>query len=587
MSDVAELPQNTIADVASREAAAPSRASAFSVLQLLALLTLVAITPLGLFGAGALYLWDRSEQKAVLARLSAQAESLSQAIDREIRGYREMAEGLASAPSLRLGRMDLFWRYAYDTAQRAGGQFALIDPVMQQVMNTATPAGAALPSARATGAVKRVLATGETVVANFENRLVTQQTQFTILAPVKINGEVRYVLGYAPAADAIMRVVRETYRPDGWLAAVLDRNGTIAARSEAHDEFFGRPANADFFKRIEAPTGLIESTDLQGRVSQTAWFTSTNGWKVLVWAPKDILERPTRVALKALVAAALSTLVLSLIAAWFFSRLIRRPAAKLVEAAQKLGEGEVVNFAPTRMVEANAIGASLMEASRLIHRREMDLRASQSHTNLIMRELSHRSKNLLAMVQAMARQSARSSTTFAEFQPRFSERLQSLSMSHDLLVKTDWKSVSLHDLIIEQLRAFTDKPGERLALSGEHVMLKPEAAQNFGMVFHELGSNAVKHGSLSTPAGIVHIDWRIEGGDKPALHLTWRETGGPPVSPPKTQGFGTTIIQKLIPASLHGEAKLSWNKDGFSWSLVAPLAFVSWPPAPGTGRLGA
>ncbi len=416
MSDVVELTTAGAKPLEEREKPAPRAKAALSVLQLLALLMLVALAPLALFGAGALYLWDRSERQAALERLSAQAQSLSQAIDREIRGYRDIAEGLAVAPALRAGDVNTFWDYAHQVSQRSGGHFALIDSSMQQVVNTSVPRGSALPVARGTATVNSVFETGETLVADFETRSGSRQTQFTILAPVRVDGKVRYVLGFAPAAQSIVAVVRETYRPEGWIAGVVDRAGTIAARSVAHDEFFGRPANADFFKRIAAPTGIIESTDLQGRVATTAWHTSQNGWKVLVWAPREVLERPTRLAVKVLVAAGLLTLVLSLTASWFFSRLIRRPATRLVEAAHRLGEGHVVNFAPTRMAEANAIGASLVEASQIIHRRETDLRASQSHTTLIMRELSHRSKNLLAMVQAMARQSARSSANFADFQ---------------------------------------------------------------------------------------------------------------------------------------------------------------------------
>ncbi|MFN3892688.1 MAG: sensor histidine kinase [Beijerinckiaceae bacterium] len=556
-------------------AASQRRARAFSVPQLLSLLTIVTLAPLVLFGAAALHLWDKRERQADVARLEAHAASLSQAVDREIRGFRETLEGMVNSPELKAGQVDVFSTYAREVANRVGGHFALIDPVMRQLMNTSAPQGSELPPARATSAIKRVLATKQTLVTNYEPRPVSGQTQFTILAPVINDGNVISIFGYAPPPDSIQTIVMQTYRPDGWRAAVLDRNGTIVARSEAFNEFFGRPATPGFMERIRASTGVIESTDLQGHVSMTAWHTSSVGWKIIVWAPTEVLQQRTRLAVRALALAALGALFISLLASWFASRLIRGPAQRLVEAAHSLGEGQIVHFAPTRMKEANAIGASLSEASDLIHRREADLRTSQAHTNLVMRELSHRSKNLLAMVQAMARQSARSSSSFAEFQPRFIERLQSLSMSHDLLVKTDWTSVPMRTLIAEQLRAFIDQPADRLTLTGEHLMLKPEAAQNLGMVFHELGSNAVKHGSLSVPGGRVHIDWRFEGDEAPTLVLRWSETGGPPVRPPTSRGFGTTIIEKLIPQSLQGEAKMSWEESGFEWTLRAPVSAIT------------
>ena len=553
----------------------PARAWAFAVPQLLALVTIVTLAPMIIFGATALFLWDRNERNADLARLSAHADSLAQAVDREIEGYRKLVEGLANSPDLRNAQTDDFWRSARGISQHVGGHFALIDASMQQLVNTSAAPGSPLPPARATEAIKHVIETGATFTTDYEPRSVSGITQFTILAPVKHAGSVRYVLGYAPSSDAIQNIVMQTYRPDRWLAAVLDRNGSVVARSEAYEEFIGRPATAGFIERIAAPSGSTQSTDLQGRISTTAWQTSGTGWKVVVWAPKDVLEQRTVYIVRALAFAALAAVLISLVASWLVSRLIRGPAQRLVQAAHGLGEGQKVQFAPTAMKEANAIGASLSEASDLILRRESDLIANQAHTNLIMRELSHRSKNLLALVQAIARQSARASASFADFQPRFIERLQSLSMSHDLLVKTDWTSVPIRDLISGQMRTFIDKPDQRLKMTGDHLMLKPEAAQNLGMVFHELGSNAVKHGSLSTPAGLVHIDWRVEDGATPMLTLSWRESGGPPVAPPTSSGFGTVIIGKLIPQSLRGESEMSWNEDGFMWTLRAPMSSIA------------
>lgn len=548
---------------------------AFSAPQILAVVIMVTLTPLTLFGAAALYLWDRNERAAHIAALSAHSEALSQAVDREIRNYRETLETLANAPGLQKGRIDVFESYAQIVANIVGGHFALIDRDMQQLANTTSPIGAPLPPARETDLIKEVLATGKTKVSNFSARIVSGQTQLKILTPVKVGSEVYYVLGYAPAPASIQALVMETYRPHGWLAAVLDGGGTIIARSVGYDEFFGRPASANFLKRIASPTGSMRSTDLEGRHSMTSWHTTDHDWKVIVWAPIDILERQTKIALRILLGAALATLLISIVASWLVSRLIRDPAERLAVAAHKLGEGAPIEFEPTRMKEANAIAVSLAEAAELIQRREADLRASEAHTNLIMRELSHRSKNLLALVQAMARQSARVSTNFTDFAPRFIERLQSLAMSHDLLVKTEWTSVGIRDLIAEQIRAFVDNPRERLMLIGDDLLLKPEAAQNLGMAFHELGSNAVKHGSLSEAGGQVRIEWRVEGeGDASQLVLRWSEHGGPPAREPERRGFGTTILRKLIPASLHAQAEFAWGPDGFTWTLRAPMNMI-------------
>lgn len=550
------------------------RMKAFSVPQLLALISTATLAPMIVFIAIAMFLWDRNERAADLARLAQHAESLAQAVDREIRGYREIVEGLATSPDLQNGNTDAFRLYAQGLANHVGGRFALINPDMQHLVNTSVLPHSLLPSAQNTEEIKRVFSTRLSRVTDFEPRSSGGELQFTILTPVRDSSGVRFVLRYAPPSRAIQGVLMESYRPEGWLAAVLDRNGIIVARSEALDEFFGRPASASFLSNIGTAAGSRESTDLQGRVSMTAWRDNQIGWKVLVWAPRTVLEQRSRYAARAVAGAALATILFSMLTFWLASRIIRAPAQRLVEAARSLGDGQIVNFAPTGMKEANAIGASLSQASEVIHRRESDLLASQAHTNLIMRELSHRSKNLLALVQAIARQSARASSSFSEFQPRFVERLQSLSMSHDLLVKTDWNSVPIRDLLDVQMRTFADYPDTRLRIKGENLMLKPEAAQNFGMAFHELASNAVKHGSLSTNAGVVHIDWSVEDGPDPTLTLCWREEGGPPVRPPTRRGFGTTILERIIPQSLHGEATSSWDEQGFSWTLRSPMTEI-------------
>lgn len=219
---------------------------AFSVPQLLALVTIATLAPMILFGAMALFLWDRNERSADLARLSAHAEALAQAVDREVIGYRELVEGIANSPDLQNGHIEGFWRSAHGIAQHIGGQFALVAPDMKQIANTNAEPGAALPQASATVEITRVFETGVTITTNFGTRALRGETQFTIVAPVRHEGRVRYVLGYAPPKDAIQSILMQTYRPDGWLAAVLDRNGTIVARSHDYEEFFGRPATASF-----------------------------------------------------------------------------------------------------------------------------------------------------------------------------------------------------------------------------------------------------------------------------------------------------------------------------------------------------
>ena len=199
-----------------------------------------------------------------------------------------------------------------------------------------------------------------------------------------------------------------------------------------------------------------------------------------------------------------------------------------------------------------------------------DRKRAEEHLQFILRETSHRSKNLLAIIQAIAAQTARSAGTIGEFEQRFSHRIQAIAVSNELLVSENWTRANLGDLVRGQLSAFAE-PGPRLVLAGPDVFLTPSAAQNLGLALHELATNAVKHGAWSVPTGKVTVAW-IMPDDAQQCELSWRESGGPPVTPPSSLGFGSTVIDSLVAQSLNGTVTISYDPEGFSWKLNFPCA---------------
>lgn len=196
----------------------------------------------------------------------------------------------------------------------------------------------------------------------------------------------------------------------------------------------------------------------------------------------------------------------------------------------------------------------------------------------VMRELSHRSKNLLAMVQAMARQTARQSSKIEDFLAMFSGRLQALARSHDALLQKNWQGASLARLIEGHIVPLEGGAKEtRVAMAGPDIQFKPEAAQTIGLALHELWTNATKYGALSTPEGHVAITWKLakyESG-KDHLHIEWKETGGPPVKPAKLKGFGRTVIEGMVAQTLGGTVELAFEPDGVRWSVDAPTTHLA------------
>ncbi len=198
-------------------------------------------------------------------------------------------------------------------------------------------------------------------------------------------------------------------------------------------------------------------------------------------------------------------------------------------------------------------------------------KAAEEKVRFLMREITHRSKNLLAIVQAIARQTARSTSTFEEFQRRFVARVQGLAASHDLLVNEDWSGASLKQLIDAQLALLAGRAMQQVQVDGPEVQLSSEVSQGIGLALHELVTNSLKYGALSVPGGMLSINWRFEtaGGSKHVL-LHWLERGGPVVAQPLRKGFGHTVIEGMVAASTGGKVQLDFAPEGLSWTLSFP-----------------
>ena len=201
-------------------------------------------------------------------------------------------------------------------------------------------------------------------------------------------------------------------------------------------------------------------------------------------------------------------------------------------------------------------------------------KANEDQLRLLLRELTHRSKNLLAVIHAIARQTAARTSSVKDFLDRFSARLVAIGSSHDLLIADNWHGASLRMLIEQQLGEHADRFGEQIAIEGEDVMLKPEAVQNLGLALHELATNAQKYGSLSNPRGQVRIQWQF-CDEASKLKLIWQERGGPPVTPPERSGFGRAMIETVVGKALEGDVRLSFPPKGVRCEIVIPSAQVT------------
>jgi PAS domain S-box-containing protein len=193
----------------------------------------------------------------------------------------------------------------------------------------------------------------------------------------------------------------------------------------------------------------------------------------------------------------------------------------------------------------------------------------EEQVQLLMREVNHRAKNMLTLVQAIARQTAARAPE--DFIARFTERLQALAANQDLLVRNEWRGVDVADLVRAQLAHFGDLVGGRIVIRGATLRLNAAAAQAIGLALHELATNAGKYGALSNGGGRVDVQWRREGA---CFTMGWTERGGPPVSPPQHEGFGTTVMTALAERSVGGKVQLDYAPAGLTWHLTCRTAQV-------------
>jgi PAS domain S-box-containing protein len=230
------------------------------------------------------------------------------------------------------------------------------------------------------------------------------------------------------------------------------------------------------------------------------------------------------------------------------------------------GRGRVIRDATGKPVRYSGVDIDITERKR-----------QEDQLRLMTHELRHRANNLLAVIQAMARQTARASSDLEDFETRFDGRIRALADSNDLLVRQDWQGVEIGGLVRAQLKPFADTDGERLVLHGPHVELTPKAVQTIGLALHELATNASKYGALSVPTGKVTFGWQLlrTVGDETRLSLHWREVGGPAVTPPGRRGFGRFVIEAMVAQNLDASVTLDFASDGVNWTAVCGAAAIA------------
>jgi two-component sensor histidine kinase len=275
-----------------------------------------------------------------------------------------------------------------------------------------------------------------------------------------------------------------------------------------------------------------------------------------------------------------ASLLLSFVLAGITSaELIRRPVRKLTSTISAWRSGN--EAARTSMSETSGelgiVGKAIDDFLSELVAARLAAAAAEEQRELLVHELDHRIKNLLVTVQSVARQTLKSESTGDDTVKVFVKRLNALSEAHGLLMKDDGQSARMRDMVESAIRPFAGDRATQFTVSGPDFQVKVKAVLSISMALHELCTNAVKYGALSTSAGRIAIEWSITSGgdaDEEMLRLVWTESGGPPVTVPDKLGFGSKMIERVLGYELEADVSTSYAEGGLIFTLTAPLARV-------------
>ncbi|HEX2147774.1 MAG TPA: HWE histidine kinase domain-containing protein [Pseudorhizobium sp.] len=407
---------------------------------------------------------------------------------------------------------------------------------------------------------------------------ITGDPTLPMALPVLDQGEVRQVIvAYLDLEWLGVRVREREYSGGGNSLTIADRNGVIIAREPLPERFVGTTIPEEFrhLVRQNAP-GTVEITSQDGTKRILGYYPDQEAFYVSAgYSVEGGLQQVSRVTRFGLVVIALAIVGPFFAVWWAGHALIRRPAHEIVRSIDAWRKGN--ESVRTGMTGDGAFGiiGSAVDAfmDELALRREQQQQDDRMR-HILIRELDHRIKNILSMVQAVARQTFRAADSVEDVSEAFFRRLHAMAGAHQLLTK-NWQSASLKATVETAIAPFEDPDLNRFAIEGEDFEVPSSTALSLSMALHELCTNAAKYGALSVETGRVEIKWTHPATPDSDFVFTWKENGGPPVAPPKREGFGTLMIERVLSQQLQAKVAMRYEPMGLQCEIRAPSATMN------------
>lgn len=525
-------------------------------------LILVVVIPAFLFSIVVLKRTNEAQERIFESLLRTSTGAVNRAVEREISGMFSTLNVLSTSDSLEKGDYASLHGQATKALEGTDVYFLVIDQTMQQLLNTRVPYGTPLNTASERVSSGLALARNERMVSDLFFGRTAQQWVFNVYQPLQLANGRRVLLTLTKNAESLRRAVNPDILSPGWNAAVLDTEGTVIVSTD-EQQATGKP----FFLRVVPSLRLGVSTMRQGGVNYqvVTEFSSLAGWRMIAWAKSSDVQAPAVSSFLWLVTGGVVFALLAAASAVGIARVLSRDVRLLAHDARRLGYGERVAPRPYAISELDTVSRALAEAA--------DARVkSENEVRFLMREVAHRSKNQLTVIQAMLNQSAAGAENAGDFADAFRKRVAGLARSTDLMIANATQGVNLVELARNQLKPFTPDDAARVRIAGPAVLLDPQASQTLGMALHELSTNATKYGALANETGVVSLSWVVSGED---LNLVWRESRAVidrQAIAESRKGFGSVVLERMLGMALDAKLDFLVHDDGIEWRVSIPLA---------------
>jgi two-component sensor histidine kinase len=540
---------------------------AWSLLTLLLVYGVLAILPMLVAGGYLLLRVAQAERLQLEERVHQIAEAVAGDVERELQRRLTVLETLATSPRLAQGDFAAFHAQARAVVTKDDLVILLHDATTrQQLVNTFVDYGAPLPTTGDPETFDRVLAAKRADVSDVFTSLVTKAPAIDIALPLARSGKIRYLLKLAMSPEHFRQILTGQRLDQQWTLTIIDRRGAVVARSRDHEGLVGKLLPAEQVRELEAAQKTFASKNRDGQpvIASFARVPSAN-WQVRASAPIEVAQAPLTPSTALLISSASVAGLLTLVLGTYFAARISRPLRTIAASAQRLGRTDDLVLPPATYKEANMVNAALESAAA-------ELAKLRDREQLVVRESSHRVKNILAVVQSLVQQTLRDGRPAEEARTTLVHRLEALGRAQDALTSTEPDAASLSRIVAAELVPYAG----RVSIDGPHVIVEGTYAQTFSLLVHELATNAAKYGALSNAAGRVAVSWSIEGEREAArLRFRWRERDGPVISEPSRKGFGSSLLETALPVTNDCPPRLSFDPPGLVYEVDVALAAIS------------